>query len=112
MSESDIIDLCERAVVRLKELGFKKVYQSMKSEARYFHAKGFYGVIRVAFHRHKNLHQTINGMKVTAKITFNKNSPKLSEYALNKLLQQALGVYFVNRYQSNMNAAGVNHDQT
>lgn len=105
---TDHIALCEKAVERLRDLGFKQVYQSMQSEARYFHAKGFYGVIRVAFHRHKNTHATINGMKVTAKITFNKNAPKLSEHAFNKLLQQALGVYFVNRYQRHMNSAGVN----
>lgn len=106
MSDSDAIALCEKAVERLKELGFKQVYQSMQSEARYFHARGFYGVIRVAYHRHKNTHQTINGMKVTAKITFSRNSPVMKEHAFNKLLQQALGVYFVNRYQKILNATG------
>ncbi len=104
----DVVTLCEKAAERLKELGFKQVYQSRVSEARYYHAKGFYGVIRVAFHRHRNTHQSINGMVVTAKITFNKRSPELSEHAFNKLLQQALGVYFVNRYQRIMNPAGVN----
>lgn len=97
MSLEAVVELCEKVCVRLQSCGFKKVYQSMKSEARYFQLKGYPGTIRVAWHKLRDNELTINGNKVISKITFSKNAPKYGDNAVDQMVIQAVGKYILNK---------------
>jgi hypothetical protein len=96
------IELMDKAMARLKDIGFTLAYVSMKSEACYFQYPGKKGVIRVSAHRLKcnKKKNSINGNHIISKITFNKNAPAMSDYGFKRMMCDAVGTYFIDQSPS------------
>jgi hypothetical protein len=91
------LEFCEYAANKLKKAGFVLCYTSMKSEACYYKWPGLDYTIRIAAHQfgrteRRSLEDTD---RVAASITFGENFRPKSTEALDTVIEQAVGKFFL-----------------
>jgi hypothetical protein len=93
------LDLCTRAIERLKQTGFERVCVSAKSEAVYFRISERHGVLRVATHRNGS-QEHIGLQPIVSWITFrggrgHRDAMLMTDDRFEGILAIAIGQYWL-----------------
>ena len=93
------LELCARAIERLKESGFERACVSAKSEAVYLYIPGRHGMLRIATHRNGSK-EMIGLPKIVAWLTFrggrgHRDVLLMTDDRFDGMLVQAIGKYWL-----------------